>query len=41
MDIFKNKASGKYFIHIEDIETGEALFCDAHGRTKGSGAKPF
>jgi hypothetical protein len=26
MDILKNKASGKYFIHIEDMEDGSALF---------------
>jgi len=25
MDLFKNKASGKYFIHIEEFGNGEAL----------------
>jgi hypothetical protein len=34
MDIFKNKASGKYFIHIEDIETGEALFVTPMGELR-------
>lgn len=34
MDIFKNKASGKYFIHIEDIENGEALFVTPLGELK-------
>ncbi|MCK4984617.1 MAG: hypothetical protein KAS40_03805 [Desulfobacterales bacterium] len=26
MIIYKNKASGKYFIHIEDLEDNKALF---------------
>jgi hypothetical protein len=34
MDIFKNKASGKYFIHIEDIENGESLFVTPLGELK-------
>jgi hypothetical protein len=34
MDIFKNKASGKYFIHIEDIENGESLFVTLLGELK-------
>jgi hypothetical protein len=34
MDIFKNKASSKYFIHIEDIESGEALFVTPDGDLK-------
>ena len=34
MDIFKNKASGRYFIHIEDIEHGEALFVTPVGELK-------
>ena len=34
MDIFKNKASGKYFIHIEDMETGGALFVTPLGELK-------
>ncbi|MGD9307159.1 MAG: hypothetical protein PVF79_23045 [Desulfobacterales bacterium] len=34
MDIYKNKASGKYFIHIEDIENGEALFVTPSGELK-------
>jgi hypothetical protein len=34
MDIFKNKASGKYFIHIEDIENGVALFVTPLGEFK-------
>jgi hypothetical protein len=34
MDIFKNKASGKYFIHIEDLENGEALFVTPLGEIK-------
>jgi hypothetical protein len=34
MDIFKNKVSGKYFIHIEDIENEEALFVTPLGELK-------
>jgi hypothetical protein len=34
MDIFKNKASGKYFIHIEDIENRQALFVTPMGELK-------
>ncbi len=26
MDLYKNNASGKYFIHLEDINRGNALF---------------
>jgi hypothetical protein len=34
MDILKNKASGKYFIHIEDMEDGSALFVTPLGELK-------
>ena len=34
MDLFKNKASGKYFIHIEDVGNGEALFITPLGDLK-------
>lgn len=34
MDIFKNKTSGKCFIHIEDAENGEALFVTPLGELK-------
>ncbi|MGD8975379.1 MAG: hypothetical protein PVJ56_18930 [Desulfobacterales bacterium] len=34
MDILKNKASGKYFIHIEDMEDGSALFFTPLGELK-------
>jgi hypothetical protein len=34
MDIFKNKASGKHFIHIEDVENGESLFVTPLGELK-------
>jgi hypothetical protein len=31
MDLYKNKASGKYFIHVEDTEKGKALFISPQG----------
>ena len=31
MDIYKNKASGKYFIHVEDTGKGNALFISPQG----------
>ena len=34
MDIFQNIASGKYFIHIEDVGNGEALFITPSGDLK-------
>ena len=34
MDLFKNKASGKYFIHIEDVGNAEALFITPLGDLK-------
>ena len=34
MDIYKNKASGKYFIHVEDTEKGKAIFITPQGEIK-------
>jgi hypothetical protein len=34
LDIFKNKASGKYFIQIEDKDNEEALFVTPLGELK-------
>ena len=34
MDIYKNKASGKYFIHVEDTNQGKALFITPQGEIK-------
>jgi len=34
MEIFKNKASGKYFIHAEDMVKSEALFITPLGELK-------
>jgi hypothetical protein len=34
MNLFKNKASGKYFIHIEDVGNDEALFITPLGDLK-------
>jgi len=31
MDIYKNKASGKFFIHVEDIDRGKAFFVTPQG----------
>ena len=34
MNLFKNKASGKYFIYIEDVGNEEALFITPLGDLK-------
>ena len=34
MNLFRNKASGKYFIHIEDVGNGAALFITPLGDLK-------
>ena len=34
MDIYKNKASEKLFIHVEDVEDGRALFITPQGALK-------
>ncbi len=34
MDLYKNNASGKYFIHLEDAEKGMALFVTPNGDLK-------
>ena len=34
MNLFVNKSSGKYFIHIEDVGKGEALFITPLGDLK-------
>jgi len=31
MDIYKNKASGKFFIHVEDIDRSRAFFITPQG----------
>ncbi len=34
MDIYRNKSSGKYFIHIENIGNSKALFISPDGKIK-------
>jgi hypothetical protein len=34
MDIYKNKASGKLFIHVEDTDKGKAIFITPQGEFK-------
>jgi hypothetical protein len=34
MDIYRNKASGKYFIHVEDTDKGQAIFITPQGDFK-------
>jgi len=34
MDIYKNKASGKFFIHVEDVDHGRAFFITPIGALK-------
>ena len=34
MDIYKNKASEKFFIHVEDVDQGRALFITPQGALK-------
>jgi len=34
MDIYKNKASEKFFIHVEDVDHGRAFFITPQGDLK-------
>jgi len=34
MDIYKNKASGKFFIHVEDVDHSRAFFITPKGVLK-------
>ena len=34
MDIYKDKASGKFFIHVEEVDHGSAFFITPQGALK-------
>ena len=34
MDIYKNKASEKFFIHVDDVDHGRAFFITPQGALK-------